>query len=443
MTFLPVLALLCSPTLGQAPPGQAKPQTPAWIPGTNIQRTMQLLASSTQDHPNHVKILFYGQYISQQDWWIQVASDLKQRFPFADIVCENRAIDGFKANLLKRVVMHDVYPSYPDLIIFQDYGAESDYEQIIRALRANVASEILIQSDHIDAKTPLGTATQKGWRDPHEAWLRGMAEKYNLGFVNVRSSWRHFLLDHKYTAGALLKDNVHLNDAGCNLMASLVERALVVNLNSPPDPNLCRTFAAPWSGNSMKLAFDGNRVDLVLGGPVNGHVKVLIDGKAPSSFPELYQFDRPSDCPGVEAPALFHVESRQPLQVENWTLTLSNIASNASRWHFALSGDKTGADGEGESGQTFVSNSGRVAIDPMDWYISQAYGLGAMPPPEGFQIHWRVIPQFMDEVPNTATGTITIAQGLPNMSHQLELVSDGDPPQIAGVTIYRPPIKTN
>src|SRR5208283_3669340 len=91
--------------------------------GANIQRTMTLLATSTPEHRNKVRIVFYGQSITEQDWSKRVADDLRQRFPNADLDIQNRAIGGFAAQILIRPAEHDLYPFYPDLLIFHVYGA--------------------------------------------------------------------------------------------------------------------------------------------------------------------------------------------------------------------------------------------------------------------------------------------------------------------------------
>ena len=41
--------------------------------GKNVQRTMRLLATSTPEHRNTVRILFYGQSITEQRWAAEVA----------------------------------------------------------------------------------------------------------------------------------------------------------------------------------------------------------------------------------------------------------------------------------------------------------------------------------------------------------------------------------
>src|SRR6058998_2348722 len=100
---------------GHSPP--FPPPLPAKNPaelGVHVQRTMTLLATSTPEHRNHVRILFYGQSITEQQWSKQVAEDLRKRFPNADLEIENRAIGGFASQLLVRPAEHDLYPFYPD-----------------------------------------------------------------------------------------------------------------------------------------------------------------------------------------------------------------------------------------------------------------------------------------------------------------------------------------
>ena len=112
---------------------------------------MTLLATSTPDHHNAVRILFYGQSITEQDWSRQVADDLRRRFPNADLQIENRAIGGFADQLLRRPAEHDLYPFYPDLLIFHVYGGNQEYEEIIRNVRTRTAAEVLMQLDHVDS----------------------------------------------------------------------------------------------------------------------------------------------------------------------------------------------------------------------------------------------------------------------------------------------------
>lgn len=110
---------------------------------------MQNLATSTSEVRNTVRILFYGQSITEQKWTDLVTADLKTRFPHAMIVSENRSLAGFSSQLLVKTAESELYVFQPDLLIFHVYGAHDKYEQIIRRVRERTTSEILIQTDHV------------------------------------------------------------------------------------------------------------------------------------------------------------------------------------------------------------------------------------------------------------------------------------------------------
>ncbi len=77
----------------------AMPDPPANLEqfGSKIQRTMTLLATSTPEKRNHVRILFYGQSVTANPWAAALGKDLEQAFPHADIEIENRAIGGYSS----------------------------------------------------------------------------------------------------------------------------------------------------------------------------------------------------------------------------------------------------------------------------------------------------------------------------------------------------------
>src|SRR5678816_3902872 len=147
------------------PPLPPAADSPAY--GTNVQRTMTLLATSTPQRRNRVRILFYGQSITEQNWWKLVAEDLRRRFPNADLDIQNKAVGGFASQILSRVAEHDVYAFYPDLVIFHAYGANNTYEEIIRGIRTRTTAEVLIQRDHVGAQWPVENPDQKNpmWWD--------------------------------------------------------------------------------------------------------------------------------------------------------------------------------------------------------------------------------------------------------------------------------------
>ena len=93
---------------------------------------------------------------------------------------------------------------------------------------------------------------------------------------------------------------------------------------------------------------------------------------------------------------------------------------------------KTGDDGSGKSHARFVSESGRVVIDPNDWNVDYSMSLaGITPVPESFTVKWSVVPHFVDQIDLPGTNDpstlvdLTILSGLVNGPHTMEVsVSD-------------------
>ena len=170
------------------------PEDPSAL-GVGVRRTMRLLATSTPQHRNKVRILFYGQSITEQEWSKQVADDLRRRFPHADLDIQNRAIGGFAAQWLIRPAEHDLYPFYPDLLIFHVYGANQEYEQIIENVRTRTTAEVLMQKDHVTAWPPAVPDEKKDkglWWDHmmNHVFLPGIAKKYGSPWsTSARPGW--------------------------------------------------------------------------------------------------------------------------------------------------------------------------------------------------------------------------------------------------------------
>lgn len=423
------------------------------VPGAFIQRTMTLLATSTPARRNRVKILIYGQSISQQDWWKIVADNLRERFPHADLVVENRAIGGFAVPLLNRPAEHDVFPFYPDLILFHVYGSEEPYEQLVREIRSRTTAEIAIQNDHYT------DGQRNDWHDRHSfVWLPELCRKYGLEFIDVRTLWVRHLRENNLKASDLLSDGVHLNDRGNELLAELIKPHLVHLTDAPSAGwrDLVREYQVgedvKWEGNKLALDFDGNRVDLIADpdatAAAGAKATILIDGKPPSAFSELYAITRPSNTVGVDWPAIVRI-SRGPtsLQVEEWTLRVKEVLADGRQCTFELFGSKTGLDGGGRSDLPFTSNSGRVVIQPEDWYIAQSRDHSGQAMPAGHEIRWSVIPMFADaymrpeDIDSASEHATTVAQGLENGRHRMEIIAEGGAALFRAIRVYRPPVE--
>ncbi|MCW8130635.1 MAG: SGNH/GDSL hydrolase family protein [Planctomycetota bacterium] len=457
--WMMVLAL-CAPFASAAEYPPLVPPKDTAEYGKHIQRTMSLLATSTPEHRNTVRILFYGQSITAGTWHQRVEADLKARFPNADLVVENRAISGFASQLLVRTTLYDVIPFYPDLVVFHVYGSHQEYEALIKLIRSRTTSEVIMQSDHA-SKWPEPKAegnfwqTQKEWEDKMNYFLLPeIAKKYRCAFQPQRWEWADYLKEHKLEPKDLLKDNVHPNEQGQWLMAELLKRFLIVLPNEPKDEwqDLVRTVEvgkdAAWKDGKLTVEFEGNRV-LALAAPgEGGSAEVRIDGKKPSEFPGCYTITRPTTAPGGWFPAIKRVVWDKTPVLEEWTATCRNFDESCKDFEFDLSGSVTGADGKGRGKDKFASPSGRVMIEPQDWSFDYGKNMSKKKPPENFQVKWKVVPLYEDvytapKAADPARETATVlATGLPNGKHTLELIAkDGKPPALKALRFYKPPVQ--
>ena len=280
--------------------------TSSW--GRNVQRTMRLLATSTPQKRNTVRILFYGQSITEQRWWQAVADDLRARFPHANLVIENRALGGFASQLLVKTAETDLYPFYPDLLIFQVYGAHDKYEDIIRRVRERTTAEILQQNDHVTKPADFSEETDPAKLWPPDGkhwgafmnhnWLPAVSKRYGTELCDQRGLWKRYLTDNGLQPKQLLIDGVHLNAHGEFLMSQCVKAYLRYDpkLGPAAADGWVKTYEVgkdvAWRDGVLRLALEGNRVDVIVKPGAAPPAAVKIDGRRPSEFPELYGFTR-------------------------------------------------------------------------------------------------------------------------------------------------------
>lgn len=450
------------PADAQYPPPKSLGPTATY--GANLQRSMTLLASSSARKRNTVRVLFYGQSITAQEWTNEVAEDLRRRFPICDLVIENRAIGGFTSNRLVKTAEADLYPFYPDLVIFHVYGSGKDYDDIFRRLRERTTADILQANDHlsvtlsetVDEETnPAKITPLDGPPWHNHVFLPGIARKYGTELADVRGLWKRYLTDHKLKVADLLCDPIHLNPHGCFLMAEIIKPYLRhrPDLSDESWSDRTTTFEVGtdihWKDGKLAVPFAGNRIDLIckeFAEPGALPAAVRIDGKRPSEFQELYVPTRaellspPSPVPGV-----MRVQAAAPLVVEEWTMHLWTADPERRQWKFKVKGSVTGDDGEGEFGKRFVSKSGRVVIEAEDVNERVLFDWAAHQKLSSLVVGWRVVPLFSDTfaVPDRKNPfgetVVTAAQGLSNGKHTLEVIGSAETP-IAAVRVYRPPL---
>ncbi len=414
--------------------------------GAHFQRTMTLMQTSAPQRPRTVRILFYGQSIIGQGWHTMVLEDLKQRFPHTDFVVANKALGGFGSHFLVRTLHYDVIPFYPDLMVFHVYGPVDKYEELIREIRTRTTAEIIMQSDHAN-KWPSDT------RQTHRSPFAEIARKYGCSWQPQRWEWVDYLKDNQLEPGDVLRDEVHLNKHGRWLMAELLKRYMIYLPDAPQDEwkDTVRTFEVGkdvhWRDGKLTLTFTGNRVVALAGqGDGGGSATVLIDGRKPSEHPECYTFTRPSGTPKIGWPAIKKITWREPPLLESWEATCRDFNDDHTEFTFSVTGSKTGFDGTGRASESFVSNSGRIAIEPEDWVFEYDRRVGKQPAPDGFKVRWRVVLMGCDtyrapkvEEPAREYPTV-LASNLENTEHTLALVADGNvPPPVKAIVVHRPP----
>jgi hypothetical protein len=312
-------ALILAAALPAAEPAYPPLKVDASGFGKNIQRTMRLLATSTPEKRHTVRILFYGQSITEQKWTPRVVADLKKRFPHANIVAENRALGGFASQLLVKTAETDLYPFEPDLLVFHVYGAHDKYEDILRRVRERTTAEILQQTDHLTKPQDFTEETDPAKLPPagkhwdafmNHNWLPALSRKYGTELCDQRTLWKAYLKANSLEPKALLSDAVHLNAHGEFLMAECVGAYLRYDPKLGPSPAEAwvTTHAVgtdvKWADGKLRLEFDGTRVDAVCKPGAAPPAAVAIDGKKPSAFPGTFAPTRALATPGGKWPVV-------------------------------------------------------------------------------------------------------------------------------------------
>jgi hypothetical protein len=165
---------------------------------------------------------------------------------------------------------------------------------------------------------------------------------------------------------------------------------------------------------------------------------------------------------------------------EAWTLKVTEWTGDGKRFRYRVSGSVTGPDGEGESGQDFVSRSGRIRIYADDFTSQAAPPVAEQgpdpqalrPAPDDLEWTWRIVSKSCDGIrsmpynshdkrhpqineplvnrelappdnsrANPSYTWVTVADGLPFGRHELTLITTGNAPiGIVGMEVSRPPL---
>lgn len=442
--------------------------------GDHIRRTMHLLESSTKENPNKVKILFYGQSITRQNYSRRIIeTKLREAYPHAELEVLNPAIGGYTANRSVRTMFHTLIPHQPDLVVFHVYDTPkrgiSDYEEILKNIRQFTTAEIICMSHHYDNYNEKVTEQ----REQASELRRTLAKKYQCEFIEIRKNWSEYMKMHEMSIPDFLTDKIHHNKMGGELWGSIQARHFVTQPANPNDwqdrvarirfskdnkdslsCNLGKVHLqrGDWKlrsslttnkkGTSLVLEFEGSRVDAIYGSG-KGEAKILINGQSPWEITETWSATLPSKTPIDYRPALMKLEILKPAKPEKWTLTTEKISENGKIFSYHLSGSTIGMQGSGDHRSVFHSKNGMISINPRDFTFDHAIKIKKTPIPTPAEVTWKTYNNSLErwkwnEAKKSPSGQVTLVQQLPVGRHQLKIILEKGELDLEELIIYRP-----
>ncbi len=411
--------------------------------GKYISRTLAKLEKSTYNSPEEINIIVYGQSFSKQIWWTVLKDSLSARYPSAKLNMVNKSIRDFSSQKLWKTLDFDITPFYPDLVIFNASGSHSAYEKILKTIRSRTSAEMLVWN------TPY--TKENSWSDTISYHIiPGLCEKYKLEFVNVRALCEEYPESTNPDPSLLLKkEGAQLNEKANYLLSGIMLKHFKFNPSFREDPyTLTDTLNLQFREgvNRMDLEFRGTAVEVIINDsiPVNQKFRVLVDGLPPAKFQGSYFNTRPNEDLEKDWPwetgAVYHLENHAKLENEDWTVEITHCDDSLKWFSFVLHSSVSGFEGTGTSRMTFVSNSGKVVIEPDDWFIREAMEHSGLIVKPGFRISWKSYTRANDFIyPDMSGQKVWMIQGLHNKNHLLQIISFGDYPlPIKKLIIHRP-----
>ncbi len=399
-----------------------------------IQRSMKAMEESTAEKPARIRVLFYGQSIVRQTWTKQVQQYLQEKYPTVRFTFQNNAIGGYTSERLYRTAESDLYPWYPDILFFHVYGSMEKYEEIIRTTREKTTAEIVIWTSHLNAREDPNAMLHE--RDSRSKAILSLAEKYHCAVIDLNQKWCKLLLKNKWSSKELLHDSVHLTPKGCEYYAQYIQEELVRLPGMSGEESACGTIETislndsrvkKNANGSVSVKFFGNRICAINGSNTgkSAFATLLLDGKSPDTFKELWYNTRTSLCPKW-MPSIFSVGFNTPLLQEDWTLTaLPQSSKDGKKIYYRVEGSKTGLDGEGISTEDFVSKSGRVVIPKNSF--NTMFDYFKMELPTDYKVTWKSQPLFAAPYRPAEPGDpVVLIQNCSNGEHVLTIKPTGN-----------------
>ena len=213
----------------------------------HLTRTFAQMEASTAENPATIRVLFYGQSIVRQNVWCEhIIADWQKRYPTVKFVVRNLSVGGYTTDALSHCIESDIFPFYPDVLFFHDYGdVLGGYGYMLGEVRKRTTAEIVIWSSHFrydeDPATVMkiragvdvprkGNERNYGAEKTRTGEMRALADDLDLVFVDLQGSWAKLLLDNKWGPKVLLEDTVHMNGKAFPYYSKILVDALT------PDP---------------------------------------------------------------------------------------------------------------------------------------------------------------------------------------------------------------
>lgn len=370
----------------------------------------------------------------------------ENKYPGSKINFINKAIGGFSADRLKLTAANDVVTFYPDLILFHDYGSETDYEKIIRIIKSKTTADIAIQTDHMAAQN-------SEWHDRHNnVWLPELCKRHGLALLDIRKHWKQYLAENNLAARDLLSDDVHLNKYGNYLMAGIIKNYFnnLTFHTSSDERKVILEKGKHFSAKKgrIQISVTGNRVDVESGRGTKESVLFISRNGPGQNEGSCFYFTRPAlKLNGsflTNIGMLLGMEFTNKTREEDWSLTITLVDSVQQQMSYTIKGSITGEDGSGNSSSLFTSNSGSIIIKPEPWFrrrdakdFAQFTWLR-----EGDVLQWQVRSMCRDSLSLISSKTQTLFQGIQNGSHQLIIKGPGAK-DIKKIIVYKPLLNEN
>lgn len=441
--------------------------------GYNIKRTMYKLREGLP-----VTIALYGQSITSQDnkWTLALKEYLEKSYPQSDITWVNMAVGGWGVSILKDCVEYDFREVYPDLTILYVYGDSNLYDGIVKTIRSQTNSEVMMINEH-----KAGSESYEGSHIPANGmeygtyWsdamsyilLPAIAEKYNCELADIRTYWVKYLTDNgKTKAYTSLNNNndIHLNAKGQSLMFHILKQYFVDVGYNGLDAELSneRTLKFgtdySWNNGTITIPFTGNRVEVIADAVKNGTATVKIDGKSPSEYKELYYNTRVTpnqdyywgSLGTLRKRSFYGFEFAAVPTLQEITMTTQNSSSTALG--LSITGSKSGdmgsfastitMDGSGiisaGSPATFTFDNGAIVGHYTDFRFQDSLT-------NGLQIKTTIKLNGMDNITTSNVGNYILASGLENTEHTLTITANdvNNLPAIDKIVVKTPRYGTN